>query len=305
MESNEEAEPRRRRRRGGIQQRLARERGESQVESAVLALLMFNLAAGLLSGVRCHEIAKAAQIDNRKAREGYEFPELDRLADIKHGKNLSSSVEKILADQSKLPMPMEVDMPYTKGNSKALITVPHEMFAALFSETRAWAQCILPSTEKLENLWFSFSSHPCMEGHPAKQVANWMRTFVPIELHGDEVPVIGVGKVWCFSALAFSWMSLIAHGLGSAVQDDTFYIWGVFEKFMIPSTDLTLGTMATLFRIMRWSFNAMYEGTWPTHDWRGIKQLLHMLNLTCSAKLLVCVLLFSLSIFANLKQFQV
>ena len=59
------------------------------MESAVLALLMFNLAAGLLSGVRCHEIAKAAQIYNKKAREGYEFPELDRLADIRHRKNLS------------------------------------------------------------------------------------------------------------------------------------------------------------------------------------------------------------------------
>ena len=66
MESNEQAEPRRK--------RLARERVESRVGSAVLALLMYNLAAGLLSGVTCHEIAKAAQTDNKKAREGYEFP---------------------------------------------------------------------------------------------------------------------------------------------------------------------------------------------------------------------------------------
>ena len=303
-EPDEQAHPRRKRRKG-IQQRIARERADCEMESAVLALLMYNLAAGLLSGVTCHEIAKASQTDNKKAREGYEFPELDRLANIRHGRNLSSTVERIMADQSKLPMPMEVDMPYKKGNSKALITVPHEMFAAMFSETRAWAQCILPSNEKLEEFWFLFSSHPCMEGHPAKQCANWMSTFIPIMLHGDEVPVIGVGKVWCFSALAFSWMSLIAHGLGSVVQDDTFYIWGVFEKFMVPSVDQTLGTMATFYRIMRWSFNAMYEGTWPTHDWRGIKQLRLIFNSTCSAKLLGCFLLLSLSLFANLKQFQV
>ncbi len=45
----------------------------------------------------------------------------------------------------------------------------------------------------------------------------------------------------------------------------------------------------------------MYEGTWPTHDWRGI-----MLNLTCSAKLLGCFCYFHLAYFlANLKQFQV
>ena len=49
----------------------------------------------------------------------------------------------------------------------------------------------------------------------------------------------------------------------------------------------------------------MYEGTWPTHDCRGIKQLVHMFNLTFSAKLLGCFLLFSLSIVANLKQSQV
>ena len=38
-------------------------------------------------------------------------PEIDRLTNIRHGKNLSSTVEQMLADQSKLPMPMEVDMP--------------------------------------------------------------------------------------------------------------------------------------------------------------------------------------------------
>ncbi len=68
---------------------MARKCEESQATSAVLALLMYNMAAGLLTGVTCHEIAKAAQTDNKKAREGYEFPELDRLADIRHRKNLS------------------------------------------------------------------------------------------------------------------------------------------------------------------------------------------------------------------------
>ena len=173
----------------------------------------------------CHQIAQAAAADIAKAKDSHEFPDLDQLAGLKHGKNLSTAVDRHLASQSKLPMPMEIDMPYKKGNSKSLITLPHEIFAALYSNTSAWVQCINPCTEKLEEFWSSFSSHPCMDGHPAKRFANWTRTFIPIMLHGDEVPVSGIGNIWCHSALAFSWASLIAHCLGGAVDDISIYIW--------------------------------------------------------------------------------
>ena len=108
-------------------------------------------------------------------------------------------------------------------------------------------------------------------------------------LHGDEVPVTGIGKIWCHQALAFSWASLIAHGLGGTVDDISIYIWGCFEKFIVPTIDETLGTMGTFFRVMRWGFEAMYRGRWPTHDWRGIPQLGPPVSLIAS---LTCVLLY-------------
>ena len=123
-------------RRRGLQQRLDQRRAERALESQVNALLMSYLAAGVLSGVRCHEIAQAAAADIRKARDGFEFPDLDTLASLQTDRMLSAKVDRLLASQSQLPMPMAIDLPYKAGKSPTWITLPHEIFAAMYCEEK-------------------------------------------------------------------------------------------------------------------------------------------------------------------------
>ena len=123
-------------RRRGLQQRLDQQRAERALESQVNAVLMSYLAAGVLSGVRCHAIAQAASADIRKARDGFEFPDLDTLASVKEDRMLSAKVDQLLASESQLPMPMAVDMPYKAGKSPTWITLPHEIFAAMYCEEK-------------------------------------------------------------------------------------------------------------------------------------------------------------------------
>ena len=56
-------------------------------------------------------------------------------------------------------------------------------------------KCILPDSSKLEQLWNSFSGHPCFEDHPLKAQSDFTTNVIPLGMHVDEVPVLGVGKI--------------------------------------------------------------------------------------------------------------
>ena len=254
----------------GIQQRLAHAEASTTANSAVHALLMTLLAKGIMSGVLAHEFARAAQEDLRRAREGIVYPDLEKLANLAQGRNLLRSVFAQLRKSTSLPEPTKIPMPYTDGWQDTFILLPHEWFAAMAEDEYNWRRTICPNEDRLSDFWDSWENHPGMVRHPMKGISNWKTKFLPISLHGDEVPVMGVGKIWCRSVLAFTWMSMLANGLGSQMSDIVFYIWGIFSKFVAPASANTLGSMETLWRVLRWSFQSMFEGKWPTRDWRGL-----------------------------------
>ena len=49
------------------------------------------------------------------------------------------------------------------------------------------------------------------------------------------------------------------------------YIHGIFENFVKPTTETTIGTMQAIWRILKWSFTAIWNGTWPSVDAWGRK----------------------------------
>ena len=73
------------------------------------------------------------------------------------------------------------------------------------------------------------------------------------------------------SARCFSLFSLMSVAAGQGYQHAHIYTWGVFEKYCIKTQNGVLGTMDTFFALLKWSFQCMFDGTWPTHDWRGCK----------------------------------
>ena len=64
----------------------------------------------------------------------------------------------------------------------------------------------------------------------------------------------------------------MATAAGRLPDDSNVWIWGVFEKFVIP-TGAVPGTVDIFFRILRWSFQSLYEGRWPRADWREVPTL--------------------------------
>ena len=56
---------------------------------------------------------------------------------------------------------------------------------------------------------------------------------------------------------------------GAGYQDAKLYIWGIFEKYVLPTAGSVLGTMEVFWKIMKWSFEALASGKFPLMDWRG------------------------------------
>ncbi|CAE8633322.1 unnamed protein product [Polarella glacialis] len=226
--------------------------------------LMMQMAWGVLSPSMVHGIAKAAMTDIAAAKRGCELPKLAKLASVSEGKFLWRTLCAIMSKESSLPEPLDVTMPYKGGNQKASLLLPHEYFAAMYEDAKAWATSILPVPTKLPEFWESMQNHPATQDHPIKERRGWKDTCVALGLHGDEVPIVGVGKMWCRSSLVFSWFSILANAAARSTLDVMIYIWG-FEKFVKE------GTMETFWSVMKWSFECLLGGRWPHSDWRGIQ----------------------------------
>ena len=56
---------------------------------------------------------------------------------------------------------------------------------------------------------------------------------------------------------------------GASLEDTNLYIFGLFEKFILPASEFTQGTMAALWTLLRWSFDCIWQGKWPARDWLG------------------------------------
>lgn len=263
------------RKRGQLQRQQCIEQ-EMTHESALYGLLMLWFAQGVLSGAKVHSLALAAQIDIDKAADGYQVTKIREVSKLKYARNLDRSIAALMAKEADLPSPFEVSIPM-KGQvdqvPSAAILLPHEMFAAFYEKTTSWTSSVLPDSSSIQKFWQAFQHHPMMAGHPIKEKPDWHATTVPIGIHGDEVPVMGVGKIWCRSVLAFSWFSLLASAAGQGFERTNILIWGVFEKFRLPDGhdgDNSLGTMQFFWKIMQWSFDNMMNGKWPHRDWRGV-----------------------------------
>ncbi|OLQ11797.1 hypothetical protein AK812_SmicGene4402 [Symbiodinium microadriaticum] len=269
----EDGMPAPKRRKGGIQQRRAADLEERTGKSALHELLMTYLAQGILSASMCWNISQAAAEDLKRAGDGIVFPDLEFLASFTSAKNVQRGIDGLLAKQSDWPMPTEVNIPMQGTNpekASSYIMLPHETFHAMYHSAKGWTSSILPDSSKLASFWSTFCKHPAMVDHTTSKRSDKHKA-VPFCLHGDEVPIVGVGKIWCRSALCFSMSSLMATAAGRSAAETNLYVWGVFEKYVLPTEGVVRGTMDTFWMVMKWSFEILMSGRWPSKNWKGEK----------------------------------
>ena len=93
------------------------------------------------------------------------------------------------------------------------ILLPHELFAYMWhSQREAFNQFILGPPGHIEGFWKAMEGNPQLAGHPIRLEDNFHKHTIPLSLHGDGVPITGVGKSWSKSCDIYSWNSLLGGG---------------------------------------------------------------------------------------------
>ena len=174
--------------------------------------------------------------------------------------DLMAKVERM----SKLPSPFRVTIPFKQPLGEA-----PEMFSSLFHNYQeTWKRSVVPSDKALRAFWTDVDMHPQMRQHPIKDKANYKTTTVPIAIHGDGVPIVGLGKGWSRVMTLFSWYSLVFQG---STRELLFWVWGMYDK--LCTGGVADGTRGKFFAVLKWSLMTMMEGVWPTHDFEGNEHL--------------------------------
>ena len=154
---------------------------------------------------------------------------LQKLAGLgasgRHPKNCNAELKTYLGEPA-APKPLEVEIECKKarrGLTMKYISMvalpfllPHLMFSFLFSSRHElFVERFLGpggSTQTLVDFWMQVErlKDPRLEGHPMQKRSAWREKAIPLQLHGDGVPVTAVGRATAESLDAVAWNSLFA-----------------------------------------------------------------------------------------------
>lgn len=176
---------------------------------------------------------------------------------------------KAVPFKSNIPMAMSCRLPFKAPHDtlSQCMLMPHELFASIFHYyPETWKTCVLPSEERLEQFWQNNRSHPAMESSELQWIDGYRTQVVPISLHGDDVPITGVGKSWAQLMTVFSWNSMVGSG---STKDTQYLIYGCFDKLRAVEEDQSKDTLGCFFKMLTWSLRWLLTGLWPDRDHLG------------------------------------
>ena len=141
---------------------------------------------------------------------------------------------------------------------------PHLVIHKLYTEHRTQFDKLMFGgpyrPDMLTDFWRTVSRNkdPRLAHHPMIKRPRWAELAIPISIHGDAVPCVGIGRSNTKSFDCYSWQSILSVGSSSEIKQYTF---GIFEDCkVVPSPDSSACSMQSLWRAALWSFLAAYEG---------------------------------------------
>ncbi len=261
--------------RGGARQKAQwlREQAAGQQESHqghLASYLLEKRAWGDISTPTMQQIAAAALADGAKC------PMLEKIASIGTSGQHPQNCERDLLCSLK-PTPLAQAMTTVRlpmQSTFGMVTIatnilyPHEVFSALFKHhpTAFLERLCGGSIDNVPSFWASMREHPNLAGHPFLSDATYAKTCIPLSLHGDGVPVSGIGKPWSKSAEVLSWSSCLGYGSTSV----TTYMIICLHKLLMTSAP-GHRTADKLWLHICWSFTWLMRGVWPDADAYGTK----------------------------------
>lgn len=262
-------------RKGGVRQRSQSDVQCVTYKSQLAEHLLKQMAWGYMSTVQVQTIANLALGDIMEAGlKGEQYPGLHGIAKAGTFGKRENNIHRDLMIISKTRCtlePFEFNLMFEGVEDQVTtLMLPHALFSHLYhSYPASFKNRMLPDKAKLGNFWETAQYSAAAKLIPEVRQKCFQEWAIPLGIHGDEVPCVGVGKIWCKMALTFQWYSLMSAAAATPTLDLMMWIWACFEKILKLGVG---GTIDAFFDIIKWSFSAMYEGRWPHFDHRGVRR---------------------------------
>ena len=267
-------------RKGGVRQRARRAadaKKATQEPSSLTELLLTLWCWGNMSPQTIQKIAARFKHDIELAQQDrLNTDEVDFLASLgSHGrypakchKDLSNKINAGSLRQAAVPfsLPLRSSVSSLEVMDKEqLFFLPHLVFATVHAtQPQAWSDRILGQDGLMAKFWHDMQDSPQYESHPVASRADHKKRCIPISVHGDGVPVSGIGRAWGLSTEVVSWTSLL--GAGSTL-DITWFIFSMLNKLEAPGR----ATPDRVWQIIVWSLFWMWRGVHPDVDPFGVR----------------------------------
>ena len=105
---------------------------------------------------------------------------------------------------------------------------PHELFSIIYhGYPQVWIARACPSVDTIREFWDAMVGNPQMDNADITAKPNLRSKCIPITIHGDGVPVSGLGKSWSKLIDVWHWTSLLGSG---GTMDMCMYIFSVYQR---------------------------------------------------------------------------
>lgn len=183
--------------------------------------------------------------------------------------NCARDLREYLGQPSSVPPPEFVDLhvkvlkPFPRISQEPMpFYFPHLVIAHMFSTDRQQFDefMLRGNPNELEKFWSEIEARkdPRLDDHPMKRRPEWKYKAVPILIHGDDVPVVKVGKPGTASLHNSSWQPLFARGRSLFLKR---LIFAMFNSNCVDETQ------PRMWHLIAWSLQWLYRGIHPDKDW--------------------------------------
>ena len=245
---------------GGYRQRDSGDQPDTQHEEfAHSEVARFLLAAYFHGNVSLPFIVGLAQL---LLVEPVNHVDIQKIAELgTGGANIQNSFRDLLRRMVEFPLECAIAtirLPVKLlGKAKWVdfdLLAPHALFSALYRSNplEFGRRFYGGKVEQLEDFWRAQSSHPSYANHPmhSETKVSFKRGGCPLFLHGDDVAVIGMNKIWSKAVCILSFGGLLS---SAEISEEKHLLICLLFNCVLNNTEGG-DTYKVLWHYLTWSF---------------------------------------------------
>ena len=140
------------------------------------------------------------------------------------------------------------------------VLLPHEFFHALHTNSRMEVLLGPSGVDGIAAFWLGVQNEPWFQQHPAQAERQRLPFTCPVRIHGDEGSTQKRAQL-----MIINWVSALVHGPSLKTR----LLFTVVPASLYVKRGGRNATLQALYKVLAWSFRALYTGRWPSQGLPG------------------------------------